>query len=152
MQTEEYVAPEKTPLVGRSQAPPCKGILPAECSSFTTGSCAKVPKAFGREQHIFLVKQLVILQMCLHLQREALAVGERTVLCGGENPQQSDMKKESLEWQMASKSHVLNFNLFPARMLVILQVETIKLELHQLMSRTKIQQILTYSMYLYLTT
>lgn len=85
--------------------------------------CQNARSRQTRATHFF-VKQLVNRQACLHLQREeALAVGERTVPCG-ENPPHSDIKKESLEWQMAPESHVLNF--FPAGMLVILLFETIR--------------------------
>lgn len=73
-----------------------------------------VPKC--RMGDTFFVKQLVNHQMCLHLQSETLAVGEMTAL-GGENPQDSHMKKESLECQMAWESCVLHFNLLPGMML-----------------------------------
>lgn len=69
--------------------------------------------------------------MCLHLQRETQAVGERTVPCGG-YPTTPRHEKESLEWQMASESHILNFSLKNAWHFI---GRDMKLELHQLMSR-----------------
>lgn len=72
---------------------------------------------------------------------EALAVGERLVP-RGENPPHSDMKKESLEWQMASESRLLNF--FPERMFVISLVETIKAAPADVKAFTKIQQLVIH--------
>ncbi len=106
--------------------PTLQGNPAAKGPPYTTRSCAKLPGAARREQHIFswnswwTAKRVSIFR---ERKREALAVGERTMPCG-ENPPHSDIKKESLEWQMASESQVLNF--FPARMLVILLVEPIR--------------------------
>lgn len=101
---------KRRPPWGATRAPPCEGILPLSVQPPPQRSCARMPGAARREQEHFFVKQLVNRQACLHLQRErereALAVVERAAPCG-ENPPDSGIKKESVEWQMASeKSHI----------------------------------------------
>ena len=133
MQTDEYVAPEKTALC-RSLAPPCKGIPPPsvhprvpeckeppdESNTFfrqTAGEPPNVSPSSERERE---------------REREREERGERQLVredCDmwGENHTTLRHVKRNHrngKWQMAPERHVLNF--FPVRMFVVLLVEIIR--------------------------
>lgn len=110
MDTDSGICGTLKDTLSRSQATPWKGIL--RLSVHSPPPQDHVPKC--RMGDTFFVKQLVNHQMRLHLQSETLAVVEMTAL-GGENPQDSDMKKGITE--MSSERRVLHFHLFPARTL-----------------------------------
>lgn len=103
-----------------SLAPPCKGILLLSVHPPPQDHVAKCREPPDISSSFFFVKQLVNRQTCLHLQRaRERGTGSWWEDCAmwGKPIMLRHLKKNSLEWQMASERHALNF--FPGRMHII---------------------------------